>query len=84
VACRRTGDKCGFIRFVRTAAGEVFCDATGRQAGRGAYLCKDARCFGRAQKGRLLDRALKVKLDAGDFERLEKEARSLCHTEDMV
>ncbi|MDR1015083.1 MAG: YlxR family protein [Coriobacteriales bacterium] len=73
VACRTTADKRTLVRFVRTADAGTVCDPTGRLPGRGAYLCDDERCFVRARKGRLLDRALRTKLSDGDYERLELE-----------
>jgi predicted RNA-binding protein YlxR (DUF448 family) len=73
VACRTTDDKQAFIRFVRVGAEEVACDPTGRQSGRGAYLCDEPRCFERAREKHLLERALKVKLSEADYARLEAE-----------
>jgi predicted RNA-binding protein YlxR (DUF448 family) len=62
---------------VRTTTGEVLCDPTGRQAGRGAYLCGEQRCFELARKKHLLDRALRVKLSEADYKRLEDEYAAL-------
>jgi predicted RNA-binding protein YlxR (DUF448 family) len=78
VACRATADKRTLVRFVRTASGAVACDPTGRQAGRGAYLCDERHCFERARKGHLLDRALRTRLDEIDYERLESGYTALC------
>jgi predicted RNA-binding protein YlxR (DUF448 family) len=78
VACRTTDDKRALIRFVRTTEGDVACDPTGRQAGRGAYLCGEKRCFERARKGHLLDRALRTRLADVDYECLEREYAALC------
>jgi predicted RNA-binding protein YlxR (DUF448 family) len=73
-----TADKRALVRFVRTADGTVACDPTGRQAGRGAYLCDERQCFERARKGHLLDRALRTKLGEIDYERLESGYMALC------
>jgi predicted RNA-binding protein YlxR (DUF448 family) len=78
VACRVTADKRTLIRFVRVADGTVLCDPTGKQAGRGAYLCDGPRCFERVRKGRLLDRALRTKLGEVDYARLEADWAALC------
>ena len=72
VACRTTSDKQALIRFVRLVSGEVCCDPTGRQAGRGAYLCANQQCFDQARKRQQLDRALKTKLSEADYQRLEE------------
>jgi predicted RNA-binding protein YlxR (DUF448 family) len=84
VACRVTDDKRRLVRFVRTAEGGVVCDPTGRQPGRGAYLCGGERCFERAQKGHMLDRALRLKLGEDDYERLWQEGRAVVCKESMV
>jgi predicted RNA-binding protein YlxR (DUF448 family) len=43
---------------VRTPAGEVVADPTGRLAGRGAYVCHDTDCLAIALKKGALTRAL--------------------------
>ncbi len=77
VACRETGNKRALVRIVRTPAGEVAIDATGKLAGRGAYLCARQSCWELALKRKALDRALKVTLDADACERLAIFARDL-------
>lgn len=54
VACGETRSKRDLVRVVRTPAGEVRVDATGKLSGRGAYVCPDAACVDRAlREGRL-------------------------------
>jgi predicted RNA-binding protein YlxR (DUF448 family) len=77
-------EKNALIRVVRTPAGEIVCDPTGKLAGRGAYLCGEQRCLERVRKGHLLDRALKVKLDEENLKRLEEEVQSHSRKVDMV
>jgi predicted RNA-binding protein YlxR (DUF448 family) len=50
------------MRIVRTPAGEVRLDETGRAAGRGAYLCRTAECIDKAIAKGALTRALKTPL----------------------
>jgi predicted RNA-binding protein YlxR (DUF448 family) len=45
---------------VRTPAGTVTIDPTGRLPGRGAYLCQDASCWDQAARKRALEHALKT------------------------
>ena len=59
LACRTAHDKRELIRVVRTPAGEIRLDDSGRMPGRGAYLCKQPECLRRALKTRALERALK-------------------------
>ena len=60
VACRQGRDKRDMVRIVRTVAGSVEIDPTGKKSGRGAYLCRDARCWQTGLKRGALTRALKI------------------------
>ena len=46
---------------------------TGTLSGRGAYLCRDANCLGRAFKTRALERALEAQVTDALKEALEAE-----------
>ena len=50
------------VRVVRTPEGEVIIDLTGKANGRGAYLKKDKAIILKAQKSKVLDRHLEVKV----------------------
>ena len=43
--CRSAKDKRDLLRVVRTPAGEVVYDSTGKANGRGAYVCHDEACI---------------------------------------
>lgn len=75
VACRQTKTKREMVRLVRTKAGSVEIDITGKREGRGAYLCKDWACWEKALKGNQLQHALKGKITQDDLERLGKAGR---------
>jgi predicted RNA-binding protein YlxR (DUF448 family) len=45
---------------VRAPDGTIAIDPTGRQPGRGAYLCRDAACWELAARKRALDHAFKA------------------------
>ena len=62
IACRTIGGKRGLLRVVRTPDGQVALDPTGRLAGRGAYLCREASCLSVAVKGNQIEHVLKVKI----------------------
>jgi len=59
-ACREMKGKRELLRLVRSPAGELSLDGTGRKAGRGAYLCRNAECLKKARKARSLERALNL------------------------
>lgn len=73
IACGANGDKRQLVRFVRTPQGHVTCDASGKAAGRGAYLCANAECFATARKKRLFDARLRTRVSESDYDRLEAE-----------
>jgi predicted RNA-binding protein YlxR (DUF448 family) len=68
------------VRIVRTPDGQVVADPPGRRPGRGAYLCADGSCWGRALEKGSLSRALGVALPAGLRDELAERARTLTIT----
>jgi predicted RNA-binding protein YlxR (DUF448 family) len=62
VACRTVRPKRELVRIVRTSAGDVIVDPTGRAAGRGAYICRTVECRDKAIHKGGLARALKTQL----------------------
>ena len=60
VACRQGKPKRELVRVVRTPAGSVRIDPSGKQSGRGAYLCLAVDCWRAALQRGVLPRALKI------------------------
>ena len=60
VVCRTTTAKRTLHRIVRSPAGTVEFDPTGKAVGRGAYLCGQPGCLDMAVRRRSIQRALKV------------------------
>jgi predicted RNA-binding protein YlxR (DUF448 family) len=71
VACRQVKDKEHLVRLVRIADGSVKV-ASGREAGRGAYICRQASCWQEGLKGERLERALRTKLSPESREQLRE------------
>jgi predicted RNA-binding protein YlxR (DUF448 family) len=65
------------LRVVRTAQGTVEIDASGKRAGRGAYLCQKKSCWETALKRRNLNHALKTTLDEKTLSTLLTFAQNL-------
>ncbi|KAA3662254.1 MAG: YlxR family protein, partial [Chloroflexi bacterium] len=65
IACRQKRDKRQLTRLVRTENG-VIVDPTGKQNGRGAYVCDQPQCWDKIVKSRLLDKALKTEISADE------------------
>jgi len=77
VVCRSTAAKRELVRIVRSPAGSVDVDPTGKAEGRGAYLCHNARCWEEALKRDRLSAALKVKVGAESQQKLAEFAAGL-------
>jgi predicted RNA-binding protein YlxR (DUF448 family)/ribosomal protein L7Ae-like RNA K-turn-binding protein len=60
IACREMKAKRELIRVVRTPDGAVVTDATGKLAGRGAYVCNDPACVALAKKQRRFERSFEA------------------------
>jgi predicted RNA-binding protein YlxR (DUF448 family) len=62
IGCREVKHKRDLIRLVRTPAGEVIIDPTGKANGRGIYLCRQLTCWDKGLKQERLAQSLKVNL----------------------
>jgi hypothetical protein len=83
-ACRTSADKKDLLRIVRTAAGEIVVDPTGRVAGRGTYLCASKDCLKKAIKEKRISRALKVDIPEKTIMEIELAIRSAETPDDRV
>lgn len=70
VACRSECSKKELLRIVRTPEGDVQIDATGRKAGRGAYICLNKQCIEMARKKNSLAKALKIRVESDIYDEL--------------
>ncbi len=71
VVCRQQAGKRELNRVVRTPEG-VHIDPTGKQAGRGAYVCDQAKCWQRVAESDVLAKALRTTLTTEDRDRLRQ------------
>ncbi len=83
VVCRRTAEKRQLIRLVRTPEGRLTVDPSGKQPGRGAYLCHDPACWQTATQTDTLAKALRMTFSAEDRDRL-RAAAPLDESEDFA
>jgi len=68
VACGLKMPKAQLIRVVKTSEGPIIVDTTGRESGRGAYLCHTPDCWERALGKGALQRSFKQDLSSQDLE----------------
>jgi hypothetical protein len=67
IVCRETQGKRTLIRIVRTPAGQVIIDPTGKANGRGAYLCYQQSCWEKGLQQKILTNALRITPSAEDI-----------------
>ena len=73
IGCQQMKPKREMLRVIKTPSGEIVLDATGRQNGRGAYLCFSGDCLNKAVKNKGLERSLKMKIPSQVYEQLKEE-----------
>ena len=70
VGCREMKAKKELVRVVRSPEGEISLDFRGKAPGRGAYVCPQAECLGRAIKSRALERGLDCQIPQEIYDQL--------------
>lgn len=73
VGCGEMKYKKEMIRVLKTSEDEFVLDATGKQNGRGAYLCPSKNCLVQAVKNKGLERSFKQSIPKDVYDKLEKE-----------
>ena len=71
VVCHTSKPKRELLRVVRTPEGSVQLDATGKKAGRGAYLCARLNCWENALKRKRLEDEFEITISPEDRASLE-------------
>ena len=77
IGCNEMKPKKELLRVLKTPENGILLDVTGRQNGRGAYLCNNVECFRKAASSRGLERSLQMAIPAEIYEQLEKELIAL-------
>ena len=66
IACRENKPKRELLRVVRTPDEHIQLDATGKKAGRGAYLCARLSCWEIAMKRKRIEQELNMPISTED------------------
>lgn len=73
--CGEMKPKKELARVVKNKDGNVSLDLTGKLAGRGAYVCKNAGCLKKAIKARRIERSLQTKIPDEIYDMLEAQLK---------
>ena len=74
--CGEMFDKRTLVSVVKSKEGEISLDLTGKKAGRGAYVCKNADCLAKARKKKAFERAFGVKIEDEIYDKMQEEIKS--------
>jgi predicted RNA-binding protein YlxR (DUF448 family) len=80
IICGTKAAKRELVRVVLTPEGACEVDETGKQPGRGAYLCHQPRCWERAAKTDRLAGALRGPISDDDKQALARYGAALAET----
>ena len=69
--CREMKSKELLFRMVKTVDGIKF-DSEGKTQGRGAYICKNSECIGKARKVRAFERSFSSRVGQEIYDALEE------------
>ena len=71
--CLEMKPKKELIRIVKTPDGNVVVDTTGKQSGRGAYICRNKECLEKSFKTKKLNKSLNTAISDEIFNKLRDE-----------
>ena len=72
MGCNLKRDKKDLIRIVKNKENEIIIDKTGKQEGRGAYICNNIECFEKVIKSKRIEKLLETKISNEVYENLKK------------
>ena len=70
IGCNSKKDKKDLIRIVKNKQNEVKIDKTGKQEGRGAYICNNLQCLEKVIKSKKLEKILDIRISEEIYENL--------------
>ena len=71
IGCNVKKDKTELIRIVKNKENEISIDKTGKQDGRGAYICNNIQCLEKAIKAKRLERSFEMEITDEIYEILK-------------
>lgn len=69
--CRTQKNKNELLRIVKNKDNIIKVDETGKQSGRGAYICYDMECLEKAKKSKRLEKIFETKIEDEIYEQMK-------------
>lgn len=73
IGCMESFPKKELLRIVKNKENEIKLDLTGKQNGRGTYICKNPQCFENAVKSKRLSKSLEAEIPTEVYEEIITE-----------
>ena len=70
MGCNQKKDKSELIRIVKNKNNEISIDETGKQEGRGAYICNSKECLEKLIKSKRLNKVFKTEISDEIYDKL--------------
>ena len=71
IGCNSKKDKKDLIRVVKNKENQIMIDKTGKQEGRGTYICNNIECLEKAIKSKRMERVFEMKISEDIYENLK-------------
>lgn len=71
LGCNEHKPKAELLRVVRAPDETVSLDFRGKKSGRGAYVCRDAKCLRRVRKSKRVEKALDCEIPESIWDEME-------------
>ena len=71
MGCNSKKEKKDLVRIVKNKENQIIIDKTGKQEGRGAYICKDEKCLDKVVKSKRLEKVLEFKISENVYSELK-------------
>ena len=71
MGCNAKKFKKDLIRVVKNKENQIMIDKTGKQEGRGTYICNNVECLEKAIKTKRIERAFEMKISDDIYENLK-------------
>ncbi|MBQ8792711.1 MAG: YlxR family protein [Clostridia bacterium] len=72
IVCRQMKDKRNLLRVVKDKENNVSIDFSGKQNGRGAYICKNEECLRKCIKQKSFNKAFKTNISEAVYQDIEE------------
>ena len=72
MGCNTKKNKNELIRIVKNKKNEITIDKTGKQDGRGSYICNNVECLEKAIKSKRIERVLEMNISEDIYKNLRE------------